>query len=92
MFRNAVGFQQDISMWNMKNAGDLQDFMTGKTTANYPTALMDKLYNGWAAQTPLQPSVMAQFGTIQYTSAGAVGRAILAGAPNNWNITSGTEI
>jgi hypothetical protein len=92
MFRNAVGFQQDISMWDMKNAGDLQDFMTGKTTANYPTVLMDKLYNGWAAQTPLQPTVLAQFGTIQYTSAGAVGRAILAGSPNNWNITSGTEI
>jgi hypothetical protein len=29
------------------------------------------------------------FGTAKYTSSGQSGRNILAGAPNNWNITDG---
>ena len=52
---------------------------------------MDALYNGWSLLT-LQPNVVCDFGTIQYTAAGAGGRAIMAGAPNNWTITSGTQI
>jgi len=91
MFNNAYAYNSSMANWNVSNITNLTAFMNGKTTANYSTTLMDALYNGWSLLT-LQPNVVCGFGTIEYTAAGADGRAIMVGAPNNWTITSGTQI
>ena len=91
MLFNCYAFNSNLSSWNVSNVTNFGSFMNGKSTANYSTTLMDALYNGWSLLT-LQPNVVCDFGTIQYTAAGAGGRAIMAGAPNNWTITSGTQI
>ena len=91
MFYNCYAYNSSMSSWDISNVLNLTGFMQGKSTANYSTTLMDALYNGWSLLT-LQPNVVCSFGTIQYTAAGADGRAIMVGAPNNWTITSGTQI
>jgi surface protein len=58
--------------------------------ANY-----DALLDAWSKQALTIPGVTFNFGTSQYSkapSAGATGRGILTGAPNNWNITDGGPI
>jgi hypothetical protein len=62
--------------------------MLEKTAANYSSANLDAIYNGWSLLT-LSPNEVITFGTVKYTAAGVAGRAILTGAPNNWTITDG---
>jgi len=91
MFTSCYAYNGSMANWNVSNVTDFTGFMNNKSTANYSTTLMDALYNGWSLLT-LKPNVVCNFGTIQYTAAGADGRAIMIGAPNNWTITSGTQI
>lgn len=92
IFQNATAFNQPLGNWNVSKASNLTDFMRGKTNANYSAANLDAIYNGWSALTFVNAGLTISFNTIQYTSAGAAGRAILTGAPNNWTITDGGQI
>lgn len=92
MFYKAYGFNQNISTWNVSNVTNLTGFMEFKTSANYSTANYDALLNAWSLQT-LKPSVVAKFGTINYTIATAqAARNIITGSPNNWTIQDGGGI
>ena len=62
--------------------------MFGKTPATFSTTNLDAIYNGWSTR-PVKTPITISFGTAKYTAAGAAGRAILTGAPNNWVITDG---
>jgi hypothetical protein len=88
MFRNAFAFNQDISVWNVSNVVDLNNFMTGKTNLNYSTSNYDALLIGWASRS-VQPNLTANFGTIKRTAASTSARSVLTSAPNNWSITDG---
>jgi len=66
----------------------LAGFMNGKSSADYSISYLNAIYNAWSLLT-LQPNVTANFGTIEYTSSGSAGKAILEGVPNNWTITDG---
>jgi len=66
----------------------MSEFMTYKTNLDFSTTNLDAIYNGWSLLT-LQPNLTVNFGTIKYTSAGAAGKAILTGSPNNWTIIDG---
>jgi surface protein len=92
MFRGAETFNQDISTWVISSVGDLSGFMEGKTSSDYSTTNYDNLLLGWSALPTLQSNVTADFGTIQYTSSGEVGRDILTGSPNNWTINDGGKV
>lgn len=89
MFQNATAFNQNIGGWNVSKSTTFANFMAGKTFSNYSAANLDAIYNGWSALTFVNTGLTISFGTIRYTSAGAAGRAILTGAPNNWTITDG---
>jgi len=84
----ATSFNQNIGSWNVSNVTDFNSFMIGKTTASFSAANLDAIYNGWSSR-PVQPGEAITFQTAKYTAAGAAGRAILTGAPNNWVITDG---
>jgi len=90
MFHNAYGFQQDISNWNISNVSNFTNFMHDKSSANYPTAYLDAIFNTWATLT-LQPGVNIDFGTINATFAGGfvLGWSILTTPPKSWTITFG---
>ena len=88
MFSDAIAFNQNIGAWNISNVTDMSSFMAGKSIANYSSTNLDAIYNSWSSLT-LQPNVTANFGTIQYTTAGSAGKSVLQGAPNNWTVTDG---
>lgn len=79
-------FNQNIGSWNVSNVTNFGNFMRQKTAANFSTANLDAIYNGWSSR-PVQSNINISFGTAKYTSASSTGRAILTGAPNNWVIT-----
>ena len=91
MFHAANGttsFNQNIGSWNISNVGNFTNFMAGKTPATFSATNLDEIYNGWSSR-PVKTPITISFGTAKYTAAGAAGRAILTGAPNNWAITDG---
>jgi surface protein len=88
MFSGATAFNQNISSWDVSSVANMTDFMSGKSSANYSISFLNAIYSTWSTLT-LQPNVTADFGTIQYTSSGSAGKAILQGAPNNWTVTDG---
>jgi hypothetical protein len=61
--------------------------MASKTAANYSSANLDSIYNGWSALTFVNTGLTISFGTIKYTASGQAGRDILTDPPNNWTIT-----
>ena len=89
MFYLATSFDQNIGSWNVSNVSFFSNFMLAKTPSTFSAANLDAIYNGWSALPSVQSSVNITFGTAQYTSAAAAGRAILTSAPNNWTITDG---
>ena len=84
-------FNQNIGGWNISNVTVFTDFMAFKTPANFSTTNLNAIYNGWS-QLTVQPNIVIDFGTINYTSAGAAGRATLTNAPKNWTITDGGQV
>ena len=88
MLRDATSFNQDISDWNIANVTDFRNFMAGKSAANYSAANLDLIYNKWSLQS-VKPNISISFGTIKFTAAGVVGKAVLTAAPNNWTIVDG---
>jgi surface protein len=88
MLQNATAFNQNIASWDVSSVTDLFNFMTGKSSADYSISYLNAIYNTWSTLT-LQPTLTADFGTIQYTSSGSAGRAILTGVPNNWTVNDG---
>jgi surface protein len=87
-FNTATAFNQNIGAWNVEAVTNIVFFMSGKTAANYSTANLDAIYNGWSTQS-VQPNLTISFGSIKYTAAGQTGRDTLDNAPNNWTITDG---
>jgi surface protein len=91
MFNNATAFNRDISYWNIQSINPpvgLGGFMSGKTSADYSATNYDNLLIGWSSQLALPFDVIADFGTIQYTSAGATARDFLT-IDARWIITDG---
>jgi surface protein len=88
MFFSATAFNQNIGAWNVSNIINFINFMSNKTFANYSAANYNALLIGWASR-PVQPNITISFGTIRYTSAASVARAVLTGSPNFWTIIDG---
>jgi hypothetical protein len=65
--------------------------MFGKTSAQYSSSNLNAIYNGWSGQN-VKPNLSINFGAINYTSAGAAGKAILTGSPYNWVIVDGGQV
>ena len=87
-FRNIFAlnnvFNQDVSSWDYSKAGGVSGFMSGKSPENYDYQYYDNLLIKWASGaanggldfTKLT-SQSTNFGTIQYSSAGAAAHASL---------------
>jgi surface protein len=88
MFNNATAFNQNIGAWNVSNVTNFTNFMISKTFLNYSTVNYNALLIGWANR-PVKPNISINFGTIRYTSAASVARAVLTGSPNFWTIIDG---
>ena len=87
-----IQFNQNIGAWDVGNVTDFTDFMSGKTNANFSTANLDAIYNGWiASPKTVQSGINISFGSADYTAAGAVGKAYLTGT-KSWTIQDGNEV
>ena len=85
-------FNQNIGAWDVGNVTDFTDFMSGKTNANFSTANLDAIYNGWiASPKTVQSGINISFGSADYTAAGAVGKAYLTGT-KSWTIQDGNQV
>jgi surface protein len=92
MFQNATAFDQNLGSWDVANVTNFLQFMRGKSAANFSTANLDAIYNGWSA-SGVQPNCNITFQGAQYTVAGGqAGKNILLAAPNNWTIIDGGGI
>ena len=91
MFERHIGFNQNIGIWNVTGVTNFSRFMFGKTSAQYSSSNLNAIYNGWSSQN-VKPSLSINFGTINFTSAGAAGKAILTGSPYNWVIVDGGQV
>jgi surface protein len=91
MFQTNLGFNQNIGSWDISNVTNFTNFMDGKTPSTFSSTNLNAIYNGWSLLT-VQPNVTIDFGTANYTAAGATGRATLDNAPNNWTITDGGQV
>ena len=80
-----TAFNQNIGSWNVANVTNFASFMSTKTPANFSTANLDAIYNGWVT---VQSSRTISFGTAKYSAAGVAGRAYLTGT-KLWTITDG---
>jgi surface protein len=87
MFSGAFDFNQDISNWDITSVTNLTNFMANKDATNYSTTNYDALLNGWSSLF-LNNYIIADFGSINYTSTGEVGRNILTDT-YFWSITDG---
>jgi len=89
---NSIQFNQNIGAWDVGNVTDFTDFMSAKTNANFSTANLDAIYNGWiASPKTVQSGINISFGSANYTAAGAVGKAYLTGT-KSWTIQDGIEV
>jgi surface protein len=91
MFGSAPAFDQNLGGWDISNVTNFVNFMAGKTPATFSTTNLNAIYNGWSLLT-VQPNLTIEFGTANYTAAGATGRATLDNAPNNWTIVDGGQV
>lgn len=76
MFRSATAFDQNIGSWLVGSVTGFVDFMADKTLANFSTANLDAIYNGWT-NYQLQTGRSINFGTIKYTTAATEARELL---------------
>jgi surface protein len=76
MFDNATSFNQDIGNWNVSKVTTFTNFLRGKS-AEYDPNYMDSIFNNWP-NYKLKPNLTSvHFGSINYTSAGVEGKALL---------------
>jgi surface protein len=87
MFSSSA-FNQPINNWDISNVTNFNNFMFGKSPANYTATNLDAIYNTWSTLI-VNPGLTINFGTIKHTAAGLPGKGILAAAPNNWIILDG---
>ncbi len=91
MFQNCTAFNQDISSWNFNKNVILQDFMAGKSSANYSAVYYSNFLNKLATCVigvgRTQTNKNLNMGTIKYDSSGASARAALVA--DGWIITDG---
>jgi surface protein len=88
MFADAISFNQDISNWDINNVTNFIGFMSGKDYTNYSPSFYDNLLNSWST-LPVNNNLTIDFGNIQYTSTGLVGRNTLTSPPRSWTINDG---
>lgn len=88
MFYEAITFNKNIGSWDVANVTNFFNFMDGITFETFSPTNLDAIYNGWSA-SGVKPNINISFGTIRYTSAGAVAKAALIAPPNNWTILDG---
>jgi surface protein len=86
MFLNATSFNQNLSGWNVSIVYAMSSMLDGTALSitNY-----NALLNGWSLQVVVSNVELGAQGLI-YTSTGQVGRNILTGSPNNWDIIGDT--
>jgi hypothetical protein len=90
MFNGAIAFNQNIGNWNVSAVTNFNQFMLTKTPLTFSSTNLNAIYNGWTTPPKtVKPSLIINFGSAKYTSAGQSGRNILTGSPNNWTITDG---
>ena len=85
MFKGAISFSGRVDWGDIRSLTGLTDFMVGIT---YPTTNYNSILNIWATSPSVQNGVTADFGTIQYTSAGEASRNILT-STYGWTINDG---
>jgi len=90
MFDGATAFNQNISQWDVRNVTNFTDFMNSKTSADYNAAKLDSIYNLWT-ELDLNSSLNIDFGSIEYTSAGAEGREFLTRANAAINVSGASD-
>jgi hypothetical protein len=90
MFQFNSSFNQPIGSWNVSSVVTYTLFMDGKSPANYSTANLDAIYNGWIANE-LSPAETISFGTIKYTAAGAEGKALLTRTNSTVNVSNAVD-
>ena len=87
MFMESAVTSVAVDLWDITSVAYLQDmfFNSDLTTAKY-----DQILLAWSIQLVLD-SVMFGVASTKYTGGGAVAaaRAVLVGAPNNWDISDG---
>jgi len=90
-FRDATSFNQDISSWSFVSVTNMSGFMENKGT-EYDTTYMDNLYIKLDQDLVFanMTNVNINFGTINYTAAGAAARASLVS--KGFIISSGTQV
>ena len=88
MFSGATSFNQPLDNWDVSSILRMIDFMKEKSSDNYNTEYLDSIYNSWS-QLTLIPFVSLDFGSINYTTVGEVGKNIMTSSPKNWYITDG---
>ena len=88
MFAGCTSFNQDISSWLIRSLSSAIGFMDGKSTADY--SYLDNIYNNWYKLLSKRPiyDLVIDFGSIQYTAAGAGNRSRFVGIMR-WVITDG---
>lgn len=87
MLLNAEDFNQSLAGFNMINAETLVEFMNGKTEFDYSVVNFDDTLISWAAQ-PLKTNVLAEFGTIKYSTLGQAAANDIVNT-YSWTINSG---
>ena len=87
-FNEAASFNQNMSGLSIASLQVADNMFNncGMSTTNYSNLLI-----GWAAQSTIQPDVTFGASGIKYNVGAAPSRAILIGAPNNWDITDGGQ-
>lgn len=93
MFFNSYAFDKNIGNWNVSSVNNFIGFMSGKTNLNFSSTNLDAIYNGWIVNGVKPNLTNVNFGSANYTSAGATGRAILTNPIGyNWTIIDGGQI
>ena len=100
MFNNALAFDQNIGNWDISNVQFFDifptipsgGFMYGKSPANFSSANLAAIYDGWSSLPSVQSPISIDFSNINYDNIpGAAGRAILVGT-YSWSINDGIGV
>lgn len=100
MFNGAIAFDQNIGNWAVSNVQFFDifptipsgGFMYGKSPANFSSANLAAIYDGWSSLPSVQSGISIDFSNIDYdTIPGAAGRAILVGT-YSWIINNGNPV